>query len=293
MAHGILVATLTPFTDTGIDWPAFERLLAYQLEGGVHGIVIGGTTGEAPALTLQEYRQLIEQAAKIIQGRVPLIAGAGHNSTAYAMELAQQAEAAGADAVLVVNPYYNKPTQDGLYYHFLSIHDAIRLPLIIYNSPSRCAGEISLSTIERLTALPRVIGIKETSGLERYSEMRRRLGHEFAQFTGNDDEILAVLALGGAGCISVTANIAPRLCVEVYEAWQRGDHAHALACHERLYPLHQAMFYESNPIPVKYAAFRLGLCQNNMRLPLTPLSAGMTEKLDQILTQVLEIDDVH
>jgi 4-hydroxy-tetrahydrodipicolinate synthase len=276
-----MVALVTPMrADGGIDEDAFARLIEWQIGEGTHGIVPVGTTGESPTLSHDEHKQVVELAIKVARGRIPVIAGAGSNSTAEAIGLAIHAKKAGADAVLVVTPYYNKPTQDGLLRHYTAIADAADIDIIIYNIPGRSVIDMSVETMAKLAKHPRIVGVKDaTANLTRPLHTTRACGPDFAQLSGEDHTAVAYLASGGHGCISVTANVAPRLCAEMHVAWQRGDVAKAMAIQARLVPLHDAMFVESNPGPVKYAASLLGFGTPTCRLPLAPIADATAQKV--------------
>ncbi|HEX3209362.1 MAG TPA: 4-hydroxy-tetrahydrodipicolinate synthase [Geminicoccaceae bacterium] len=281
MFHGSIVALITPFRNGSIDEAALQSLVEWHVEQGTHGLVPVGTTGESPTLSHAEHRRVVELVIEAAARRLPVIAGAGSNSTAEAVSLATHAKAAGADGILVVTPYYNKPTQDGLYAHFKAIHDATDLPLLIYNIPGRSVVDMSIDTMAQLARLPNVIGVKDaTADLGRPLHTRLACGSEFCQLSGEDITALAFLANGGDGCISVTANVTPRQCAEMHEAWQRGDAKEALAIHLRLTPLHKALFLETSPAPVKYAVARLGRCTPEVRLPLVPPKAQTREAVD-------------
>jgi 4-hydroxy-tetrahydrodipicolinate synthase len=281
MFRGSIVALITPFRNGGIDEPALQALVEWHVEQGTHGLVPVGTTGESPTLSHAEHERVVELAIEASAGRLPVIAGAGSNSTAEAISLAKHARAAGADAILVVTPYYNKPTQDGLYAHYKAIHDAADLPLIIYNIPGRSVVDMSVDTMAALARLPNVVGVKDaTCDLARPLLTRLACGEDFCQLSGEDITAISFLAHGGAGCISVTANVAPRQCAEMHEAWQRGDAKEALAIHLRLTPLHRALFLETSPAPVKYALARLGRCAPDVRLPLVAPKEATMAKVD-------------
>lgn len=270
---GSYTALITPFSNGSIDEDAFRKLVDWQIEQGTHGLVPVGTTGESPTLSHAEHKRVVELCIETANGRVPVIAGAGSNSTAEAIDFAKHAKTAGADGVLVVTPYYNKPTQEGLYLHYKAINDAVDIPVIIYNIPSRCVIDMSVETMARLFKLPNIIGVKDaTADLARTSQQRVAMGPEFNQLTGEDASALGFMAHGGDGAISVTANIAPAHCAEFQNACLEGNFVRALEIQDRLMPLHDAMFVESNPGPVKYAAERLGLCNAKTRLPLAPIS---------------------
>jgi 4-hydroxy-tetrahydrodipicolinate synthase len=269
MFRGSLVALVTPFRNGAIDEDALQSLVDWHLEQGTHGLVPVGTTGESPTLSHAEHERVVEVVIEAAARRLPVIAGAGSNSTAEAISLAKHAKQAGADAILVVTPYYNKPTQAGLYAHFRAIHDAVDLPLLIYNIPARSVVDMTVETMAELARLEHVVGVKDaTCDLVRPLLTAQACGDDFCQLSGEDGTALAFLASGGHGCISVTANAAPRLCAEMHEAWQRGDAAEALALQRRLTPLNKALFVETSPAPVKYALARLGKCGAAVRLPL-------------------------
>ena len=273
MFTGYICAIITPFANGGVDEAAFRSLVEWQIGEGIHGLVPCGTTGESPTLSHAEHKRVIELCIDAAAGRVPIIAGTGSNSTQEAIEMTRHAKEAGADAALVVTPYYNKPTQEGLYEHFRAINDAVALPIIIYNIPPRSVVDMSVETMRRLAELPHIVGVKDaTADLARVSRQRVAIGPDFNQLSGEDGTALALMAHGGHGCISVTANVAPRVCVEFYDAWAARDVDRAVALQDRLMPLHEALFVESNPAPVKYAASLLGLCADKVRLPLAPLA---------------------
>jgi 4-hydroxy-tetrahydrodipicolinate synthase len=256
-----------------VDEKAFRALVVWQIDEGTKGLVPVGTTGESPTLSHDEHKQVVEWCIAEARGRVPVIAGAGSNSTREAIDLAQHAEKAGADAVLVVTPYYNKPTQEGLYHHFKAVNDAIGIPIIIYNIPSRSVIDMSVDTMQRLYELKNVAGVKDaTASMVRVSQQRATLGPEFNQLSGEDATALGFMAHGGHGCISVTSNVAPRLCAEFQNACLRGDYGAALKLQDKLMPLHQNLFVETNPSPAKYALSLLGKCDDAVRLPMVALS---------------------
>jgi 4-hydroxy-tetrahydrodipicolinate synthase len=271
--RGSFTALVTPFHDGTPDEKAFRALVVWQIDEGTNGLVPVGTTGESPTLSTEEHRQVVEWCIEEARGRVPVIAGAGSNSTREAIDLAQHAEKAGADAVLVVTPYYNKPTQEGLYQHFKAVNDAIGIPLIIYNIPARSVIDMSVDTMKRLYELKNIAGVKDaTASMARVSQQRAALGPEFNQLSGEDATALGFMAHGGHGCISVTSNVAPRLCAEFQNACSRGDYAAALRLQDKLMPLHQSLFIETSPAPVKYALSVLGKCADTVRLPMVVLS---------------------
>jgi 4-hydroxy-tetrahydrodipicolinate synthase len=288
MFQGSFVALITPFDKNGqVDEAAFARLVEWHIREGTHGLVPTGTTGESPTLSHAEHKRVVEIAIEVAHGRVPVIAGTGSNSTEEAIDLTRHAKKAGADAALIVTPYYNKPTQEGLYLHFKAIADAVDLPIIIYNIPSRCVIDMSVETMARLAKHPNIVGVKDaTANLTRPQHVRRACGPDFCQLSGEDHTALTFLAAGGHGCISVTANVAPSLCKELHEAWQQGRVKDAMAIQERLLPLHDAMFAETSPAPVKYAASLLGLALETCRLPLAPLSEATRNKVRAAMTEV-------
>ena len=284
---GSITALITPFSNGKVDEKAFQRLVAWQIGQGTHGLVPVGTTGESPTLTHDEHKRVIELCIEAAAGRVPVIAGTGSNSTSEAVALTRHAKDAGADGVLVVTPYYNKPTQEGLYLHYKAINDAADIPIIIYNIPGRSVVDMSIETMARLFKLPNIAGLKDaTANLARVSQQRAAMGTEFVQLSGEDATALGFMAHGGQGCISVTANIAPALCSEFQLACLGGNFKRALEIQDRLMPLHDALFVESNPGPVKYAAEKLGLCSSETRLPLAPLSPASKAKVDAALAKV-------
>ena len=282
--RGSIVALATPFRNGAVDEDALQSLVEWHVAEGTHGLVPVGTTGESPTLSHAEHERVVELVIEASAGRLPVIAGAGSNSTAEAVSLAQHAERAGADALLMVTPYYNKPTQAGLYAHFKAINDAVGLPIIIYNIPSRSVIDMSVATMAQLAKLEHIAGVKDaTNDLARPLETAAACGSDFVLLSGEDATILAFLANGGHGCISVTANVAPRPCAEMHEAWQRGDAAGALRIQRRLMPLHKALFMETSPGPLKYAMSRLGKCEPTVRLPLVGPGEATREALDSAL----------
>jgi len=267
--HGSLAALPTPYRFGRVDIAAFEVLCHRQIGRGTSGLVPCGTTGEAALLSLAEQRQIIAIAVRVAAGRVPVIAGAGSNTTATAVELAMSAENAGASALLCVAPFYLKPTASGLMAHFTAIHDATRLPIVLYDVPSRTACPLSDVIVTRLAALPRIVGLKDaTADIPRVARLRRRLGEEFLLLSGDDATQAAFRGAGGDGCISVTANCAPRLCAEMHDAWKARDLDKVFEIQDRLMPLHKALFVETSPAPVKYGAELIGQCSAKLRLPL-------------------------
>jgi 4-hydroxy-tetrahydrodipicolinate synthase len=269
--RGSFTALITPFRNGSLDEKAFRDLVDWQIAEGTNGLVPVGTTGESPTLSHDEHMQVVEWCVEQVRGRVPVIAGAGSNSTKEAIGLAQHAEKAGADAVLVVSPYYNKPTQEGLYQHFKAINDAIGIPIIMYNIPSRSVIDISVDTMKRLYELKNIAGVKDaTANMTRVSQQRAALGPEFNQLSGEDITALGFMAHGGHGCISVTSNVAPRLCAQFQSACLRGDYAAALTLQDKLAPLHINLFVETSPAPIKYGMSLIGRCENLLRLPMVP-----------------------
>ncbi len=284
MFKGSLTALITPFEDGVVDEEAYRRLVEWQIGQGTHGLVPVGTTGESPTLSHDEHRRVIELCIETAAGRVPVIAGTGSNSTAEAIDFTRHAKKAGADAALIVTPYYNKPTQDGLYGHFKALNDCSDIPIVIYNIPGRCVIDMSVETMARLFELPNIVGVKDaTADMARISQQRAVMGPEFNQLSGEDATALGFMAHGGHGCISVTANIAPSLCAEFQNACLAGNFAKALEIQDRLMPVHDALFVESNPAPVKYAASCLGLCAAETRSPLAPLSQDARKTVEKAL----------
>ncbi|MEQ9692161.1 MAG: 4-hydroxy-tetrahydrodipicolinate synthase [Bauldia litoralis] len=273
MFKGSITALVTPVRDGALDEAAFRGFVDWQIEEGSHGLVPVGTTGESPTLTHAEHKRVVEICIDAAGGRVPVIAGAGSNNTAEAIELAQHAEKAGADGVLVVTPYYNKPSQEGLYQHYKAINDAIGIPIIIYNIPPRSVIDMSVETMARLFELKNIAGVKDATGkIDRISTQREAMGPEFIQLSGDDGTALAVMAHGGHGCISVTSNVAPKMVSEFLEACMAGDYPRALSYQDRLMPLHKALFLEPNPAGAKYALSILGKMTDDMRLPMVKAS---------------------
>ena len=285
MFKGSMPALVTPFTADGeLDLPVLEKLVEWHIEQGSHGLVPVGTTGESPTLSHDEHNKVTEIVVKIAAGRVPVIAGAGSNSTREGVSLIQAAQAAGAQAALVVTPYYNKPTQAGLIAHFTALHDASDLPIIIYNIPGRSVIDMTPETMGELARLPRIVGVKDATGkLERVSMQRLTCGNDFVQLSGEDATALGFNAHGGVGCISVTANVAPKLCAQFQEATLAGDFAKALEYQDKLMPLHIAIFLEPGAVGVKYAMSRLGLLNDRVRLPLVGLTDGTKHQIDKAM----------
>ncbi|HTB48258.1 MAG TPA: 4-hydroxy-tetrahydrodipicolinate synthase [Acetobacteraceae bacterium] len=288
MFKGSLVALITPMREDGaVDEKAYASFVDWQIKEGTHGVVPVGTTGESPTLSHAEHKKVVEIAVGVAKGRVPVIAGAGSNSTEEAIDLAKHAKEAGADAILVVTPYYNKPTQEGMFLHFTAIADAVDIPMIIYNIPPRSVVDMSVETMARLAKHKNIIGVKDaTANLTRPLHTRRACGPEFCQLSGEDHTAIAFNAAGGVGCISVSANVAPRLCSEMQTAWMEGRVSDAMVIQHRLTPLHDAMFAETSPGPVKYAASLLGKTSERCRLPLAPLMVPTREKVRAAMTEV-------
>ncbi len=289
MLSGSLVALVTPMTPAGeIDWPALDALIGWQLDSGTKGFVPMGTTGESATLTTEEHLKVIERTIAIVAGQVPVIAGTGSNATAEAIHQTQEAEKAGADACLLVTPYYNKPTQEGLYRHYEAIADSCSLPLLLYNVPPRTACDLLPETIARLAPIDNIIGIKEASGdADRVGAIRALCGDEFLLLSGEDTQTLQMLRLGAVGTISVTANILPRQMAGFCTAWLDGRPADAQALDDLLQPVHAALFVETSPAPVKWALYELGKIDRGIRLPLVPLSQANRERLMQAVNRVL------
>jgi 4-hydroxy-tetrahydrodipicolinate synthase len=281
---GSIPALVTPFTDGWIDFAAFEAFVDWQIAEGSNGVVPMGTTGESSTLRFEEHWKVTEAAIRVAAGRVPVIAGCGSNDTRAAIAHVQHAEKAGADAALIVSPYYNRPSQAGLLAHFKAVAEATALPIILYNILGRTGVDIAPETMKRLAAIPNVVGVKDASGnVARISQQRYDCGPDFVQLSGNDDMTLGIMAMGGSGAISVTANVAPRLCAEFQTACREGRWPDALALQDRLYPLHAAMFADASPGPAKYALERLGRMRCELRLPMTPPSDAARAAVDAAL----------
>jgi 4-hydroxy-tetrahydrodipicolinate synthase len=273
MFSGSIVALLTPFKNGKVDEKAFQSFVDWQINQGTNGLVPVGTTGESPTLSHEEHMRVVELCIEAAAGRVPVMAGAGSNSTAEAIALTRLAKQAGADAVLSVTPYYNKPTQEGLYQHYKAIHDAAEIPIFIYNIPGRSVVDMSVATMARLAKLPNIVGVKDaTADLTRPLRTRVEIGPEFCQLSGEDATVVGFLAQGGHGCITVTGNVAPAQSAQLHAAWQAKDWAAVERLRDQLMPLHHAMFLEASPAPVKYAASLLGLCSDETRLPIVPVT---------------------
>lgn len=282
MFQGSLPAMVTPLTDKGaVDWSALEQLVDWLIAEGSNGLVPVGTTGESPTLTHDEHREVVEAVVRHAAGRVPVIAGAGSNNTQEAIGLARHACEVGADGLLIVTPYYNKPTQAGLIAHFTAVHDATDRPIIIYNIPGRSVVDMTPETMGELAKLPRIAGVKDATGrLERVSCQRISCGPDFIQLSGEDATAHGFNAQGGVGCISVTANVAPALCAQMQAACRAGDYAEALRIQDLLMPLHLAIFLEPGLVGAKYALSRLGRCGETVRLPLVPLTDATRARID-------------
>ncbi len=277
---GSITAMVTPFADGAVDEGAFRKFIDWQIAEGSDALVPVGTTGESPTLTHAEHKAVIEICVDQVAGRVPVIAGCGSNSTAEAIDFTRHAQAAGADGALVVTPYYNKPSQEGLYQHYKAIHDASDLPILIYNIPGRSVVDMTVETMARLAELPRIVGVKDaTADVLRPWKTRQAIGPDFALISGEDATIVPFLAMGGHGCISVTSNVAPRLCSALHEAWQAGRMAEVNEINDRLMPLHEALFVEPNPQPTKYALSLLGHLRNELRLPMVPVAPETQERV--------------
>jgi 4-hydroxy-tetrahydrodipicolinate synthase len=287
MFRGSITALITPFRNGALDEEAFQRLVEWQINEGTHGLVPVGTTGESPTLSKEEHKRVITLCVEAAAGRVPVIAGAGSNNTAEAIHYTKFAKEAGADGALLVAPYYNKPSQEGLYQHYKAVQDAVDIPMIIYNIPGRSVVDISVETMARLAALPNIVGVKDaTADLARVSLHRQHIGEDFIQLSGEDATALAYMACGGHGCISVTSNVAPKLMSEFQNACMAGDFKTALGLQDRLIPLHTALFVETSPAPAKYTASRLRLCANELRLPVVPVTEPTAGLLDDMIAQL-------
>jgi 4-hydroxy-tetrahydrodipicolinate synthase len=280
MFRGSIPALITPFRDGTVDEKALVELVNWHVEEGSHGLVAVGTTGETPTLSHEEHEHVIELVVRTAAGRIPVIAGAGSNNTDESVRLLRHAKAVGADAALVVTPYYNKPSQRGLYHHFSTLHDAVELPILIYNIPGRSVVDMTPATMGELSRLPRIVGVKDATGdVSRVSDTTEACGRDFIQLSGEDASALGFNAHGGRGCISVVANIAPRLCSEFQEATLAGDYGKALTYQDRLMPLHRAAFAEPNPCPTKYALSLLGKCTDEVRSPMVPVEEATKERM--------------
>jgi 4-hydroxy-tetrahydrodipicolinate synthase len=284
MFRGSFTALVTPFKNGGLDESAFRQLVEWQISEGTEGLVPVGTTGESPTLSHDEHHKVVEWCVDQAKGRVPVIAGAGSNSTTEAIDLAKHAEKAGANAVLVVTPYYNKPTQEGMYTHFKAVNDSIGIPIIIYNIPPRSVVDMSVDTMKRLYELKNIAGVKDaTANLARVSQQRAAMGPDFIQLSGEDMTALAYNAAGGHGCISVTSNVAPALCAQLQNATAAGDYAKALTIQDRLIPLHDAIFFEPGVAGAKCGLTLLGRCTEQVRSPLLPVTEKTREAIKKAM----------
>lgn len=287
MFSGSITALITPFRNGEVDEKAFADFVEWQIQEGSHGVVPVGTTGESPTLSHAEHKRVVELCIEVVNGRIPVIAGTGSNSTREAIDLTRHAKDAGADGALIVTPYYNKPTQEGLFRHYEAIAAAVDIPIIIYNIPGRSIVDMSVDTMARLAKLPNIVGVKDaTNDLARPLATRTAIGAAFCQLSGEDATVAAFLAQGGHGCISVTSNVAPRLCSELHRAWQGREYDRFEEIRDRLMPLHSALFCESSPGPVKYAASLLGKCAPETRLPLVPIAESSRMRVDVAMREV-------
>ena len=281
---GAFTALITPFKNGAVDEDAFVKLVEWQIEQGIHGLVPVGTTGESPTLSHEEHDRVIELCVKTAAGRVPVIAGAGSNSTSEAVRLAKHAEEVGADGVLIVSPYYNKPTQAGLFAHFNAVAEAVSVPVIVYDIPGRSIVRVDDDTMAKLATIKNIAGVKDAVGdAARPTRLLNLIGEDFAQLSGEDATCLSYLAAGGHGCISVVSNIAPALCAQMHEAFAKGDIARAMEINRQIMPLHDGMFTEASPGPVKYAASLLGICEPDTRLPLVEISSASKQVVEEAL----------
>ncbi len=284
MFKGSFVALVTPFKGDAVDADAYTRFIGWQIAEGTHGLVPCGTTGESPTLSHAEHKQVVELCVAAADGKVPVVAGTGSNATAEAVDFTKHAKSAGADAALVVTPYYNKPTQEGLYRHYMTIVDTVDLPVIIYNIPGRSIVDMTVETMARLAKHPNIVGVKDaTTDLTRPIHTTSACGADFCQLSGEDGTAVAYLGAGGHGCISVTANIAPRLCSAMHTAWMAGDAAEAIAIQARLMPVHDALFCETSPGPVKYGTSLLGHGGPDTRLPLCEIAEGSKRQVEDAM----------
>jgi 4-hydroxy-tetrahydrodipicolinate synthase len=281
---GIIPALVTPFAKGEIDFKAFTRQVEALIEAGVSGLVPVGTTGETSTLSMDEHKAMVERCVAIAGGRVRVIAGAGSNSTSEMLELARHAKTVGADAVLAVVPYYNKPSQEGIYQHFKALSDTVQIPCVLYNVPSRTVADLANETVARLAKLPNIVGIKDATGeIDRISHMRREIAPDFAYLSGDDPTLIGYMAHGGHGIISVTANVAPKAMVELYMACQAGDFAKAREIQNKLIKLHKVLFADASPSPTKYALSRLGITTDEVRLPITPCAEAIRPLIDEAM----------
>jgi 4-hydroxy-tetrahydrodipicolinate synthase len=284
MFKGSIPAIITPFKNYEIDWKSFDNFLEWQIEQGSHGFVPCGTTGESPTLSHDEHKAIVERCVKVVKNRVPVIAGAGSNSTAEAIDFTRHAKEAGADAALIVTPYYNKPTQEGLYQHYKTIAESVALPIIIYNIPGRSIVDMSVDTMARLAKLPNIIGVKDaTNDLTRPIDTRLKIGDSFCQLSGEDGTAPAFLEHGGHGCISVMANVAPKQSAQMHEAWWKKDYETFSKLRDQLHFLSKNLFCETSPAPVKYAVSKLGFGSDEVRLPLVKASDNARKLVDEAM----------
>ena len=284
MFKGSITALVTPFKNNKLDEESYEKFIEFQISNGTNGIVPGGTTGESPTLEYFEHKKIIEIAVKVSNGRIPVIAGTGSNSTKEAIELTKFAESAKADAALIVTPYYNKPTQEGLYQHYKAINDNCGIPIIIYNIPGRSVVDMSVDTMARLFELKNIVGVKDATGdLDRATAQKNKMGDEFIMLTGNDENAYEFNKRGGVGCISVSSNVAPKLCSEFQKFSNNGNDIEAKKLFDQLLELHHVMFVESNPVPAKYSLSLLKLMEEDVRLPLVTATEDSKNKIRNIL----------
>ena len=287
MFKGSITALITPFEDGKVDYKSFEKIITWSIDNGAHGFVPCGTTGESPTLSHQEHKNIIEECVRVVDKRLPVIAGTGSNNTSEALEFTKHAEDNGADAALVVTPYYNKPTQKGLYDHFKKISDSTKLPIIIYNIPGRSVVDMSIQTMSELAKINNVIGVKDaTQDLFRPLLTQKYINKSFCYLSGEDGSAVAYLAQGGHGCISVTANIAPKLCSELHNNWMQKKYDDVFIINLKLAKLHHALFVESSPGPVKYAAELLKLCSSETRMPLSPIKEETKKSIKNCLIEI-------
>ena len=287
MFKGSITALITPLKNGNVDEKAFQDFVEWQINQGSHGLVPCGTTGESPTLTHEEHERVIDLCIEAANGKVPVIAGTGSNSTDEAISLTKFSKEAGADAALVVTPYYNKPTQEGLYHHFKAINDSCDLPIIIYNIPGRSVVDINIETMKKLAKLKNIIGVKDSSNdLARPLLTTKNIGKNFCQISGEDATVVPFLSQGGHGCISVTANIAPKICSDLHNAWQKGNFKKVQFLNSLLFPLHNALFLETSPGPVKYAASLLKICSSELRLPLVNVAPSTKKEIKSVLNKL-------
>ena len=287
MFKGSITALVTPFKGENLDINAFEKFIEFQISNGTNGIVPCGTTGESPTINHDEHKKLIETAVKTSNGRIPVIAGTGSNSTEEAVEMTKFAEQAKANAALIVTPYYNKPTQEGLYQHYKKINDNCGIPIIIYNIPGRSVVDMSVDTMARLYELKNIVGVKDATGdLDRVTQQKNKMGDEFIMLSGNDENTLEFNKLGGVGCISVSANVAPKMCSDFHKLCNEGNFDEAKTLFEKLLPMHDVMFVESNPVPAKYSLSLMGMMSEDVRLPLVTAENSSKEKIVAVLKKL-------